>query len=95
MHCSTMQAEVAMDEQLTVRVSAELGRALRAAAARSHRKSSEIVRLALREYLGLAGAEPGRPADRVRGLLGSLESGTPDLASRSRELLLESIRRGG
>jgi hypothetical protein len=90
-----MHAEVSMDEQLTVRLPAELGRALRAAAARSSRKSSEIVRLALREYLGLAGAEPGPPAERVRGLIGSLESGVPDLVNRSREVLLESIRRGG
>ena len=84
-----------MEDQLTVRLPAEIGRALRAAAARTHRKSSEIVRLALRDYLGLGGAGPGRPADRVRGLVGSLESGTPDLASRSRDYLLESIRRGG
>jgi hypothetical protein len=90
-----MRSEVAMEEQLTVRLPEELGRALRAAAARSQRKSSEIVRLALREYLGLGGAEAGRPADRVRGLLGALESGTPDLATRSRDYLLESIRRGG
>ncbi len=83
-----------MEEQLTVRLPEEIGRALRAAAARTHRKSSEIVRLALRDYLGLNGAEAGRPADRVRGLLGSIESGTPDLATRSREYLLESIRRG-
>ena len=84
-----------MEEQLTIRMPEELGRALRAAAARTHRKSSEIVRLALREYLGLTGVEAGRPADRVRSLLGSLESGTADLATRSREALLESIRRGG
>jgi hypothetical protein len=90
-----MQAEVSMDERLTVRVPAELGRALRAAATRSHRRRSELVRLALREYLGLASAGPGRPAHRVRGVLGELESGTPDLASHSREVLLESIRRGG
>ncbi len=87
--------EETMEEQLTVRLPEELGRALRAAAARTHRKSSEIVRLALRDYLGLSGAEAGRPADRVRGLLGALDSGTPELATRSREILLESIRRGG
>jgi len=84
-----------MNEQLTVRLPAELGRALRAAAAKTRRKSSEIVRLALRDYLGLKGADAGRPADRVRSLLGSLESGTPDLAARHRDYLLESIRRGG
>lgn len=84
-----------MDQQLTVRLPEDLGRALRAAAARTQRKSAEIVRLALRDYLGLSGAGSGRPADRVRGLLGTLESQTPDLASRHRDYLLESIRRGG
>ncbi len=84
-----------MEEQLTVRLPEELGRALRAAAAKTQRKSSEIVRLALRDFLGLAGAEAGRPADRVRSLLGSLASKRPDLAARHRDYLLESIRRGG
>lgn len=84
-----------MDAQLTVRLPEELGLALRAAAARTHRKSSEIVRFALRDYLGLADSSAGRPADRVRGLLGALESGIPDLTTRDRDTLLESIRRGG
>ena len=84
-----------MEEQLTVRLPEDLGRALRAAAAKTQRKSSEIVRLALRDYLGLAGAIDRRPADRVRALLGALESGTPDLAARHRDYLVESIRRGG
>ena len=84
-----------MSDQLTVRLPEDLSRALRRAANRSHLKSSEIVRLALREFLGLSGAAAGRPADRVRPLLGSLDSGVSDLATRSREYLLESIRRGG
>jgi hypothetical protein len=84
-----------MNEQLTVRLPGELRRALAEAAARSQRKTSEIVRLALSDYLGLAATGAGRPADRVRGLLGSLESGIPDLAARHRDYLLESIRRGG
>ena len=59
------------------------------------RKSSEIVRLALREYLGgFSGSRP-RPADRVRGLIGSLESGVPDLAEKHRAYIVESLRRIG
>ena len=84
-----------MTEQLTVRLPADLNQALRLAAARSQRRPSEVVRLALRDYLGLAGTSAGRPIDRVRHLLGSIESGVPDLAVRHREYLLESIRRGG
>ena len=33
-------------------------------------------------------------ADRVRHLIGSLESGVPDLAARHREYLMTSLKRG-
>jgi Arc/MetJ-type ribon-helix-helix transcriptional regulator len=82
-----------MGDQLTVRLPADLSRALRRAARRSQRKSSEIVRLALREFLRMD-HERTRPADRVRHLIGSLESGVPDLAERHREYILESLKNG-
>ena len=68
--------------------------ALRAASRRLQRKSSDIVRLALREYLGATATRGGRPADRVRNLIGSLDSGVPDLAEKHRAYVLESLRRG-
>jgi len=81
-----------MEAQLTVRLPEELNRALKAASRRLQRKSSEIVRLALQEFLsGSAGA--GRPVNRVRPLVGSLESGIPDLAEKHRAYLLKSLRR--
>jgi hypothetical protein len=58
------------------------------------RKPSELVRLAIREYLGPSVSKKDRPADRVRGLIGSLESGVPDLAEKHRAYLIESLRRG-
>jgi metal-responsive CopG/Arc/MetJ family transcriptional regulator len=84
-----------MQEQLTVRIPDDLSRALKAASRRMQRKSSEIVRLALREFLG-ASATSGdsRPADRVQGLIGSLASGVPDLAEKHRAYIIESLRRG-
>ncbi len=82
-----------MDSQLTIRLPDELRRALDEASRRTHRRSSDIVRAALREYLG-AGLAAERPADRVRSLLGSLESGRPDLAEKHRQHVLESSRRG-
>jgi hypothetical protein len=82
-----------MDDQLTVRLPEDLSRALRAASRRMQRKSSDIVRLALREFLGAPRASGPRPADRVKGLIGSLESGVPDLAERHRAYILESLRR--
>jgi metal-responsive CopG/Arc/MetJ family transcriptional regulator len=83
-----------VDDQLTVRLPEDLSKALQEASRRMQRKSSEIVRLALREYLGAAPRSRSRPADRVRGLIGSLESGVPDLAEKHRAYILESLRRG-
>ena len=82
-----------MPSQLTVRLPDDLDRALRTAARRMQRKNSDIVRLALREFLGAPGRPRGRPIDRVRALIGSLESGVPDLATRHREYVLRSLTR--
>jgi Arc/MetJ-type ribon-helix-helix transcriptional regulator len=83
-----------MQEQLTVRLPQDLSRALRVAARRMQRRNSEIVRLALREFLGVPPRSVARPADRVRGLIGALESGVPDLAENHRAHILASLRRG-
>jgi hypothetical protein len=74
-----------MPSQLTVRLPDDLDRALRTAARRLQRKNSDIVRLALGEFLGAPGRTRGRPIDLVRDLIGSLDSGVPDLATRHRE----------
>jgi Arc/MetJ-type ribon-helix-helix transcriptional regulator len=78
---------------MTVRLPEDLSRALREASVRMQRRSSEIVRMALRDFLG-ASEGKGRHGDRVRSLIGSLESGVPDLAERHRAYILESLRRG-
>jgi len=80
-----------MPSQLTVRLPDDLDRALKLAARRMQRKSSDIVRLALREFLGGSNRQPGRPVDRVRGLIGSLESGIADLAARHRDNVVRSL----
>ena len=84
-----------MPDQLTVRLPADLRDALDVAARTSERKRSEIVRMALREFLELAPSSGQPPSSRVRSLIGSLESGVPDLAERHREYLLETLQRGG
>ncbi len=85
-----------MPTQLTVRLPDDLDHALKAARRRMRRGSSDIVRLALREFLGGSSQRSGRTIDRVRGLVGSLESGIPDLAERHRDYVLKSLthRRG-
>jgi metal-responsive CopG/Arc/MetJ family transcriptional regulator len=83
-----------MENQLTVRLPEDLSSALEQAAQHSGRRTSEIVRAALREYLQLAPGRSRRPAERVRGLIGTLDSGLPDLADRHRAYVLESLKRG-
>lgn len=83
-----------MSDQLTIRLPADLRAALDAAASASQRKRSEIVRMALREFLELPPDSSGPPSTRVRGLIGSLDSGIPELAERHREYLLQTLPRG-
>jgi predicted transcriptional regulator len=79
-----------MEQQLTLRLSAELADQLDRAAKRLQRKRSEIVRMALEQFLAVE--VENRPIERVRDLLGRVESGVPDLGQRHREHLVKRIR---
>jgi len=81
-----------MERQLTLRMPEELAQKLNRAAQRLRRKRSEVVRLALEQFLETP--METRPIERVRDLLGSLESGLPDLGQRHREYLLKRLRNG-
>jgi Arc/MetJ-type ribon-helix-helix transcriptional regulator len=81
-----------MASQLTVRLPDDLRKELDALARKLNRRQSELVRIALRDFLMSQPGSDIRPADRARSLLGSLESGVPDLAARHREYVLESLR---
>jgi hypothetical protein len=83
-----------MDNQLTLRIPASLAQKLDREARRLRRKRSDLVRLALEEFLVRPGdTPPVRPVTRVRDLLGSIESGVPDLGQHHREHLLRRLRR--
>lgn len=83
-----------MEHQVTVRLPADLSVALRRAARQLRRKNSDVVRMALEAFLQV-GSPAGRgPASRVRHLIGSVESGVPDLAERHRDYMVEALRRG-
>lgn len=82
-----------MSRQLTVRLPDDLNEGLSLAARKLQRTPSELVRLALRQFLNLVAGQE-RPASRVSDLLGSLDSGIPDLAQRHREYVLESLEDG-
>ena len=81
-----------MDSQLTLRLPGALAGRLDRSAKRLKRKRSDVVRQALEQYLD---TEPEvRPIERVRDLLGRVESGMPDLGQRHREYLVRRLRRG-
>jgi hypothetical protein len=81
--------------QLVVRISAELAQDLERHMSQTRARRSDVVPAALRAYLRPAGMGRRKAADRAGHLLGSLESGQPDLAENVRRYVLESLRRGG
>ncbi len=84
-----------MPGQLTVRVPKELEARLARVARRQRKNRSEIVRLALEQFLSGPPVQVGsRPIDLVRDLLGAVESGVPDLGQRHRQHLLSRLRHG-
>ena len=83
-----------MEDQLTVRFPRDLSKALKAKAARMQRKPAEVVRMAVAEFLQISDEPTESPAQRVKHLIGSLETGVPDLALRHREYVLKKLRRG-
>jgi|Deesub1362A_J573_1020465.scaffolds.fasta_scaffold07258_3 predicted DNA-binding protein len=81
-----------MERQLRVRIPVALAEELEKAAQRLGRKRSEIVRMALEQFLEAEHAE--RPSERVRDLLNRIGTGVPDLGERHRGYLIERLRRG-
>lgn len=81
-----------MERQLTLRLPVGLASKLDLSAKRLRRKRSEVVRQALEQFLD---TQPEvRPIERVRDLLGRVESGIPDLGQRHRHYLIQRLRRG-
>ncbi len=82
-----------MDRQLTLRMSADLATKLERVARRTRRKRSDIVRLALEQFLEDTSVRTRpHPVDLVRDLLGSVESGVSDLGQAHRDYLLRRLR---
>ena len=82
-----------MESRLTVRLPADLSNALERARRQSGRNASDLVRAALRDYLNAPLPGP-RPAERVRALIGSLDSGLPVAAEQHRKSIIEPLTRG-
>jgi predicted transcriptional regulator len=89
-----MQIRIAsMDTQLTVRLPLHLDRKVTRLAKRLRLKRSDVVRLALEQFLGDAVREEQRPYSRVKDLLGSIDTGIPDLGTDHRKHLLQRLKR--
>ncbi|MEK7765206.1 MAG: ribbon-helix-helix protein, CopG family [bacterium] len=86
-----------MSTQLVVRVPDKLAKTLDDVARRTARKRSDVVRLAIQQYMTAWSPPRKGIRDRSRRFIGSLNSGIPDLAERHsefvRENLIELLRR--
>jgi metal-responsive CopG/Arc/MetJ family transcriptional regulator len=85
-----------MQSQLTVRLPEDLDREVTDAARRLQLKRSDIVRLALAQYLREPRAQEDLvPYGKVKHLIGSIRSGVADLGSAHRQHLVARIKRHG
>jgi len=83
-----------MATQITVRLPDELGKSISGIAKRLHLKRSAIVRMALEKFIkGVGSHEEGAPFDLVKDLIGSIDTGLPDLGESHRKYLTERIRK--
>lgn len=82
-----------METQVTFRMSRDVHSRVTAMAKQLGVKRSQVIRMALNEFLQHMEADQPRLFDRVQQLAGSVRSGVPDLGTRHREHLLEAIRR--
>lgn len=82
-----------MDTQVTVRIPVELDHQLRKMAKQLSLKRSDVIRIALQQFLSDADHKETKPYERVKGLIGSIESGIPDLGEKHREHLIRRIRK--
>jgi len=82
-----------MSKQMTIRIPDDLAERLERRAQRMRRKRTELMRMALEEYLDKAPSIEERKTAYQRAtelkLIGAVESGIPDLGSKHREHLEE------
>jgi len=81
--------------QLTIRMPDEYGEKIKVLAEKMGLKKSDIARLALKQFVEESlSNDQSTPYHKVRHLLGSAESGIPDLGQRHRYYLMNKILKG-
>jgi hypothetical protein len=75
-----------MQSQITVRLDEEFHKQIAFVAKRLRRKRSDIVRLALEKFVSeIDGLNESKPYDQVKGLIGPVSSGIPNLKEARKE----------
>ena len=85
--CITLQD---MQTQVTLRLSDTLMTRLDRAATQLRRNKSDVIRMALEQFLAVDADD--QPFERMADLIGSVSSGIPDLGERHREHLVKRLR---
>lgn len=84
-----------MQAQMTIRLPKILADGLEQASVKLGLKKSDIARLAIKQFLSSEeSASVTKPYEKLRGLIGSVESGIDDLGSAHREHLIKRLREG-
>lgn len=79
--------------QLTIRIPEEQMLRIELIAKQMGLKKTDVTRMAINRFLDdFTTSNTGQPYEKVKHLLGSAESGIPDLGRRHREHLLEKIK---
>ena len=87
-----------MQSQITVRLDEEFHEQITIVAKRLRRKRSDIVRLALEKFISeIDELKESKPYDQVKGLIGSVSSGIPNLREAHSEyhIRADTFREGG
>ena len=83
-----------MQSQITVRLDEEFQEQITNVAKRLRRKRSDIVRLALEKFISeIDELNESKPYDQVKGLIGSVSSGIPNLGEAHREYLVKKFKK--
>ena len=82
-----------MEDQITVRLPASLGRALRQTSRRLDRRPSDVVRMALESFLHESPPAGRKPADRVALCSGRLRPEFPIWRSAIVRYVLAALKR--
>jgi metal-responsive CopG/Arc/MetJ family transcriptional regulator len=83
-----------MQSQISVRLDEAINEQIISVAKKLRRKRSDIVRLALEKFISeINGLDESKPYDQVKGLIGSVSSGIPNLGEAHREYLINKFKK--